>query len=176
MVRPPGRKVKMVDPHGETELRACIEAFFFGFRAFTALPDALLAERGLVRTHHRILYFVRRDPQISVGELIATLGVTKQALHAPLKELERQGLVGSVTDAADRRIRRLQVTETGAALEAALSRAQMDLLTRAFDGAGTGAQQTWMTVMQRLASEIADDASADGAAADDASADGAAAT
>ena len=142
----------MVDPHRETDLRACIEAFFFGFRAFTALPDAVLATRGLGRTHHRILYFVRRDPDVSVGELVATLGITKQAMHAPLKELERQRLVHSAADPDDRRVKRLRVTDTGAALEAELTHAQMDLLATAFDRAGACAEETWMAVMQHLRS------------------------
>lgn len=149
------------DPHAETaeaELRAAIEAFCFGFRAFTALPDALLAQRRLGRTHHRILYFVRRDPDISVGELLATLGITKQAAHAPLKELERQGLVRSEPDPGDRRVRRLRVTPEGGRLEAELSRAQMEILRAAFDGAGQGSQHAWMAVMEHLARTVRGDA------------------
>ncbi len=68
---------------------------FFGFRAVTAEPDRILAERGLGRVHHRILYFVGRSPGIRVGALLTTLGVSRQALNRPLRALLRAGLVES---------------------------------------------------------------------------------
>lgn len=144
----------MVDPHRETELRRAIEDFFFGFRAFTSLPDALLAERGLGRTHHRILYFARRDPGISVGALLGILGITKQAAHAPLRELQRQGLVTMARSAADGRVRQVLVTEAGADLEAELSGIQMRTLADAFAAAGTDAETGWHEVMAALRSAL----------------------
>ena len=71
----------------ETLLRLAIEQFYFGYRAFTALPDRILSQRGLGRVHHRILYFVGRNPKISVNDLLGMLSVTKQALNAPLRQL-----------------------------------------------------------------------------------------
>lgn len=146
----------MPDSYGETlpsdeqGLRAAIEDFFFGYRMFTSLPDAMLAARGLGRTHHRILYFVRRDPGTSVGELLATLGITKQAAHGPLKKLEAYGLIAAEPDADDRRVRRLTITPAGHALEAELSAAQMRLLADAFAAAGPEATAGWRAVMAQL--------------------------
>ena len=57
----------MLDPDREASLRRAIEELYFGYRAFTALPDKMLAQRGLGRTHHRILYLVRRDPGVNTG-------------------------------------------------------------------------------------------------------------
>ena len=48
----------MVDQKKQTELRKYIEAFYFGYREFTSLPDKILSEKGLNRVHHRILYFI----------------------------------------------------------------------------------------------------------------------
>lgn len=140
----------MLDSHRETELRRAIEAFFFGFRAFTALPDALLAERSLGRTHHRILYFVHRQPGISVGALLSILGITKQAANAPLRTLERQGLLTSQPSATDGRVRELRVTPAGEALEGELSGLQMRVLERAFALSGSSAEQGWRAVMAAL--------------------------
>lgn len=137
----------MVDSHSETQLRAAIEDFFFGFRAFTAGPDALLAERGLSRAHHRILYFVSRHPGISVTRLLRILGVTKQAANGPLRTLERQGLIEGEPSSDDRRVRCLHVTDDGAALEAALSGVQLRLLADAFAAAGPDAEAGWRRVM-----------------------------
>lgn len=149
----------MVDSPGEmgdreTELRRAIEDFFFGFRAFTALPDQILATRGLGRTHHRILYFVRRQPGLAMSELLATLGVSKQAVHAPLKELQRQGLVTVVRAEHDGRVRVLNATDEGMALEAELSATQMHLLDQAFGQAGAGSEQAWRSVMEHLRSTL----------------------
>ncbi|HOA28313.1 MAG TPA: helix-turn-helix domain-containing protein, partial [Arachnia sp.] len=104
----------MVDPKRELELRQDVEALYFGYRTFTSLPDRILAERGLGRAHHRILYFVHREPGITVGDLIALLRITKQAIHRPLKELESLGLLTLAPDAHDRRIRRITASTEGA--------------------------------------------------------------
>ena len=141
----------MVDPDREVSLRRAIEELYFGYRAFTALPDKMLAERGLGRTHHRILYFVRREPGISIGELLAVLAVTKQAIHRPIKDLEAQGLLAITSDPQDRRVRRLSATPGGAELEARLTASQMRLLDRAFEGLGEAVEEHWHEVMRRLA-------------------------
>ena len=36
--------------------QAAMEAFFFGYQAYTAKADEMLARRGLSRVHHRILF------------------------------------------------------------------------------------------------------------------------
>lgn len=150
------KKVKVVDPHRETQLRQAIEDLYFGYRAFTALPDEVLARRGLGRTHHRILYFVRRDPGLSMGDLLGVLRITKQAAHRPVKDLEDQGLLKVTPDPDDRRVRRLSVTRKGAALEAELSTAQMRLLDTAFAAAGPRAESSWRKIMTALRQQESD--------------------
>ena len=140
----------MIDPDRETALREAIEDLYFGYREFTALPDQILAERGLGRTHHRILYFVCRTPGISMGELLSVLRITKQAAHRPVKDLEAQRLLTAAADAQDRRVRRLSPTRAGAELEAQLTRAQMELLDAAFRDSGKAAERHWREVMTRL--------------------------
>lgn len=124
---------------------------FFAFRALTAEPDRVLAERGLSRVHHRVLYFVGRAPGLRVGELLATLRVTKQALNRPLRELVRLGLVATATPAHNRRAKELRLTEEGERLERRLTAAQRRRFARAFEAAGVEAEQGWREVMRRLA-------------------------
>ena len=145
--------VKVIDPDRETSLRQAIEDLYFGYREFTALPDQILAVRGLGRTHHRILYFVCRDPGISIGELLSVLSITKQAAHRPVKDLEAHGLLTSTADARDRRVRRLSPTREGVELEAQLTEAQMQLLNAAFRDSGKAAELHWRQVMTRLRHE-----------------------
>ena len=124
---------------------------FFAFRALTAEPDRILAERGLSRVHHRILYFVGRAPGVRVGGLLAILAVSKQALNRPLRELLRLGLVAATAPALNRRARELRLTPEGERLERRLTAAQRRRFARAFDGAGPGAERGWREVMRRLA-------------------------
>lgn len=150
-MNPDPNKVNKVDGIREAELHAAIELVFYAFRAFTAKPDAILAGRGLARVHHRILYFVARRPGQRVSELLATLGVSKQALHGPLKQLVALGLVQVGQDPQDGRARCLMLSAEGAALEASLSRTQRELLAGAFARQGEAAELAWRQVMAELA-------------------------
>lgn len=134
----------------QAQLREAIELFYFGYRAFTARPDRILARRGLGRVHHRILYFVGRAPGIAVSALLATLGVSKQALNAPLRRLIEAGLVTARPAAHDRRIRQLRLTAEGERLEAQLTGTQMRELHAAFAAVGAGAENHWRETMKRI--------------------------
>jgi DNA-binding MarR family transcriptional regulator len=124
---------------------------FFAFRALTAEPDRILSERGLGRVHHRILYFVARKPGVRMAGLLATLGVTKQAAHGPLRDLQRAGLVVASAARGDRREKELRLTPAGERLERRLTGAQRRRFARAFRGAGADAERGWREIMARLA-------------------------
>lgn len=141
----------MPDTFDDKDPRRAIERFYFAYRAFTAGPDRLLEARGLGRVHHRILYFIGRNPGISVGALIDALGVSKQALNAPLRELIERELIRAETSLEDRRVRQLSLSAHGQALEAQLTKIQTDLLGHAFADCGGEATDGWHAVMQRLA-------------------------
>lgn len=140
----------MIDLKRQAELREAIELFFFAYRAFTAPPDRILAERGLGRVHHRILYFVGRQPGTTVTELLGTLGVTKQALNAPLRQLVETGLIDTTADTKDKRVKRLALSAAGASLEAELSGTQLAMLEKLFDQEGPEAELAWKRLMGGL--------------------------
>lgn len=135
--------------------RQIMESFFLGYQAFTAKPDEMLARRGLSRVHHRILFFIASYPDLSVKELLSYLGVSKQALNTPLRQLIEMHLVESLTAADDKRKRMLRFTAQGAKLEQALRREQVRLLQRAFDDVGEQAVDGWLAVNEALAMEKA---------------------
>ncbi|GAA5785480.1 MarR family winged helix-turn-helix transcriptional regulator [Chitiniphilus shinanonensis] len=142
----------MVDINQQDErLNAALELFYYAYRVFTAQPDALLAERGWARVHHRVLYFVGREPGLSVNTLIARLGVSKQALHGPLRDLQEAGLVLATPSAQDKRVRCLSLSAAGAALEEEISSGQRALLAGIFSECGVPAAQGWEAVMGALA-------------------------
>lgn len=140
----------MIDLNRQARLHEAIELFFHAYRAFTAPPDRILEARGLGRVHHRILYFVARSPGTTVTALLGVLGVSKQALNGPLRQLVEAGLVGTATGTHDKRSKLLSLTEAGAALEAELSGTQMALLEEAFTAAGPDAEQAWRALMGKL--------------------------
>jgi DNA-binding MarR family transcriptional regulator len=141
----------MVDQTRQGELRRAIELLFFGYRAFTDRPDRILERRGLGRVHHRILYFVGRNPEVSVKGLLEILAVSKQALSAPLRQLTQMNLVAVLANGDDRRVKKLTLTPEGRRLEAELTGTQMRRLSEAFDKAGAADEAGWMRVMAGLA-------------------------
>ncbi len=135
----------------DIELNRALEAVFYAFNAIVARPDAVLAEQGLSRVHHRIMYFIGRNPGVNVNDLLGILGVTKQSLHGPLRQLQEKGLVATAADDHDRRMKRLTLSASGQALEASLSGDQRQRFERVFAELGPADEAAWRRVMARLA-------------------------
>ena len=136
----------MLDLKTPTSQQMAMEAFFFGYQAFTAKADEMLERRGLSRVHQRIVFFIARYPSLSVKELLALLGVSKQALNMPLRQLMEMHLVNSVASETDKRKRLLELTTEGERFEQALRREQVKLLERVFAEAGEAAVNGWLAV------------------------------
>ncbi|WP_440088488.1 MarR family transcriptional regulator [Pseudomonas fragariae (ex Marin et al. 2024)] len=140
----------MLDLKNPANQQRAMEAFFFGYQAFTAKADEMLDKRGFSRVHQRIVFFIARYPDLSVKELLTVLGVSKQALNAPLRQLIAMDLVRSEAPENDKRKRLLALTEEGIRFEQALRREQVKLLQRVFADAGQDAVDGWMTVNEAL--------------------------
>jgi DNA-binding MarR family transcriptional regulator len=116
-----------------------IELMFFAYRDFTGDPDALLETDGFGRAHHRVLHFVGRNPGLTVAELLAILGITKQSLARVLKELIDRGHISQAAGQIDRRQRQLFLTEAGREFASKLSAPQSRRIANALsnlEGAG----------------------------------------
>ncbi|WP_144184365.1 MarR family winged helix-turn-helix transcriptional regulator [Elioraea rosea] len=131
----------------EEEIRLGMELLFFGYRDFTAGPDAILAELDMGRAHHRVLHFVGRHPGITVSELLAILRITKQSLGRVLKPLVEGGYVVHAPGRNDRRQRLLTLTQKGQALERRLFERQRDTISRAYRESGAQAVEGFRRVM-----------------------------
>jgi DNA-binding MarR family transcriptional regulator len=137
----------------QCELDRALELLHFGFRAVIANPDRVLASRGLSRVHHRILFFVRRNPGCSVTQLLRILNISKQALNAPLRTLIQKKLVSNVASSEDRRVKQLRLTAKGEQLERTLSGDQRDRFAATFRRVGPAKEAAWRETMLRLADE-----------------------
>ncbi len=131
-------------------LREAIELLFFAYRDFTGDPDAVLADRGLGRAHHRAIHFIRRRPGITVAGLLDILQVTKQSLNRVLRQLIEDGLVDSQIGKQDRRERNLTLTPAGEALEEEMSQLQRRRIRAAYGCAGPEAVAGFRAVMQQI--------------------------
>ena len=120
----------------EEQVRQGIELLFFAYRDFTAEPDAILARYGFGRAHHRVIHFVGRRPQMTVGELLAILHITKQSLSRVLGQLVRQEFIVQQPGPHDRRQRLLELTAKGRDLERQLSKPQRARVANAYQQAG----------------------------------------
>ena len=106
----------------EDQLHEAMELLFFAYRDFTTECDAILASYGFGRAHHRVVYFVGRNPDISVTALLEILRITKQSLSRVLGRLVREGFVTTRQDPADGRRRLLALTAKGGTWRAACPR------------------------------------------------------
>lgn len=140
----------MVDQFSDARLQQAMELFYFGYRAFTAIPDQILQDKGLGRVHHRILYFVGRNPALNINELLQILCVSKQALNAPLRKLTELGLIEVETASHDRRVKQLRLSKAGAKLEGQLTQSQMQHMASAFTEGGDKAIEGWEKIMQAM--------------------------
>ena len=134
----------------DEQLRKGIEAMFFAYRGFTADPDRILATLGYGRAQHRAVHFINRSPGLTVSQLLAILGVTKQSLNRVLRTLFDDGMVEARVGRADRRERHLHLTDKGKALERALSDAQRARMRTAFRAAGLQAVHGFRTVLEAM--------------------------
>jgi DNA-binding MarR family transcriptional regulator len=131
----------------EDELRQGIELLFFAYRDFTAEPDTILAQYDFGRAHHRVIHFVGRHPQMTVGELLGILRITKQSLSRVLSQLVRQGFIIQRRGARDRRQRLLDLTPKGRELERQLSEPQRARVANAYRQAGARAVEGFRRVL-----------------------------
>ena len=123
----------------------------FAFRGLVVKADAFLAEQGLSRVHHRLLYAVARAAGISIGQLIEMLGVSKQALHRPLKFLQDEGYVVAERDPQQHRSKQLRLTVRGARIEKQASAHEREAMETALRGVSAGEQDAWRKIMIVLA-------------------------
>ncbi len=127
-----------------------IELLFFAYRDFTADPDRMLKRLGFGRAHHRALYFVNRNPGMTVADLISILDITKQSLSRVLRQLIESGYIRQIEGDADRRQRLLYPTHAGRKLILELSAPQSRRIDKAMKKLGLNDK----TVISRFMKEM----------------------
>jgi DNA-binding MarR family transcriptional regulator len=85
-------------------------------RALARRFDEAFRPLGLTSGQFSLMMSLNRPEPASIGSLAALLAMDRTTLTANLKPLERRGLVAIAVDPADRRGRRVTLTDTGRAL------------------------------------------------------------
>lgn len=115
--------------HGDNELR-------FGYlihdvsRLRRTLFDRWLLPLGITRSQWWVLAFLSRDDGMPQTDLAAELDIGKVALGALIDRLETAGFVERRADPADRRVKRVVLTERGKSLVADLRGGNRDFNRR----------------------------------------------
>ena len=109
----------------EKEIRKIIELLFFSYRDFTAGPDKILEKLGFGRAHHRVIYFVGKQKNLTIKELLSILQITKQSLSRVLNQLVKNKYI-NVSTGFDKRTKKLSLTSKGLELEKKLSIIQIN--------------------------------------------------
>jgi DNA-binding MarR family transcriptional regulator len=134
----------------EDELHAGMEMLFLAWRDIAAAGDAILEAHQLGRAHYRALYFVGRQPGITVGDLLALLGITKQSLSRVLRQMVESGYIEQKPGLRDRRQRHLTLTDGGKVLEAKITALSRDRFATAYRQCGAAAVQGFRSVLAEL--------------------------
>jgi DNA-binding MarR family transcriptional regulator len=108
----------------DKEIRKVIELIFFSYRDFTAGPDKVLENLNFGRAHHRVIYFVGKENNITIKELLKVLKITKQSLSRVLSQLVNEKFI-IVSTGLDKRTKTLSLTNKGINLEKELTKIQI---------------------------------------------------
>lgn len=150
MAVPPASPLFLTEP----ELRRGVELLHFGHSYLHRALDAVLVPQGLGRAHQRALYFISRQPDVSVTELLRLLAITKQSLGRVVTDLTDRGLVATRPGSEDRRQRLLRLTDAGKTLERDLFQRLAGALGQAYAAAGQDAVGGFWAVLEGLVPPI----------------------
>ena len=108
----------------EGEIRKIIELMFFSYRDFTSGPDKVLEKINFGRAHHRVIYFVGKQNNLTIKELLSVLQITKQSLSRVLNQLVQEKYI-ILSIGEDKRTKKLSLSKKGYELEKELSNIQI---------------------------------------------------
>ena len=112
----------------EKEIRKIIELMFFAYRDFTSGPDQILEKIRFGRAHHRVIYFVGKQNNLTIKDLLKILQITKQSLSRVLNQLVKEKYI-ILSIGEDKRTKRLTLSKKGLDLEKKLSDIQIDKIS-----------------------------------------------
>lgn len=135
------------------EIHRATQLMLYAHRGVTGEADAFLRMNGMSRAHFRLLYMIALLPGITLRELVATLEITHQGISRILNQLIADGYVRQEPDQADRRKRRLLLTDKGERIERVVFDRQAAVITRAFERIGRAGVPIFLEAMDAMVSD-----------------------
>ena len=111
----------------EGEIRKIIELLFFSYRDFTEGPDKVLEKINFGRAHHRVIYFVGKQKNLTIKELLSILKITKQSLSRVLNQLVNEKYI-ILSVGKDKRTKKLILSKKGKELEKRIEKRFLEML------------------------------------------------
>jgi len=127
-----------------------INAYLGALHVIDPLRLRFWDSRGATTTQLRVMYLIREMCQPSTGELAERLGIRPATLTGLADRMERSGFVRRWTDAADRRVVRVSLTDEGAALLDEVAAAGRAYLGAIFERMGPQAREELSGALERF--------------------------
>ena len=97
------------------------EAYWGALRELDSVRLRLWEQTGLTLPQLRVLFQIRRTPEVTAGELSKLLGTTPSTTSGLVAKLEERGLVARGREPGERRREPLVLTDRGAGVAGGLS-------------------------------------------------------
>lgn len=140
------------------EVEAATRVVLLVFQAnglLLAAGDALAYEEELTSSRWQVLGAVAlAQAPLTVPQVARRMGLTRQSVHATVKQLEADGLVQLVPNADHSRSRLVHLTERGVAGYAALAARQVDWSNRLADGMDLSALEVTAQTLSELCKRL----------------------
>lgn len=137
----------------DEEIREGIKLLFSAYRKFTSDSDIGNTKYGFGYAHRRVIYFVRRKPELSVTQLISILHITKQSLARIFNQPVLDKSVQQNRGGADQQQRFPSLPEAGGKLEHHLSQPYQERVAYTHRKAGPNAICEYRQILLNLVKE-----------------------
>lgn len=137
-------------PHGTQTWLAVVRAY----NLCDAVMSSRLAALGVRVAEHEVLANLATAPGITQQQLAARCFVAKSGVSMLLAQLEERGWVRREADAADARVKRLQLTAAGEAIARRTLAAQAEVVRTMVTGEGDADLDQVRDAMQRVSQRL----------------------
>ena len=117
--------------------------------------DLLAGEEGLTSARWQVLgAIVLAERPLTVPQIARRMGLTRQSVHATVKQLVGQGLLELAPNADHRRSQLVQLTEAGRARYGAIDKRQAEWVNRLAAGIAPTDLETTVRVLDQLCERL----------------------
>ena len=123
-------------------------------RAYHAATEAFETATGVSAARWRLLYLIVCHPGIGQRQLVRMVQVDPGSITRQLNALQAEGLIERLSDDADARVARLQLTRRGRQLVQRVMRIRSGFLDGMVAGVSAADLQTTHAVLDRIAANL----------------------